>query len=167
MIRAARSVVSITEESIRTVRAAHPRTGGSKASDGRRTGESDRRIIGTDPERSMAESPWLVSPSRPSDRVPGGMSRSAVNHGAPRLKVDTSRRAWIRCGARERSDLPGFQARGSVVERFLDTEEVDGSIPSAPTRPAGVLHFFDIDYFKDRTRFDDPPPTHLPLDAVV
>src|SRR5512139_3055306 len=31
----------------------------------------------------------------------------------------------------------GRQARGSVVERFLDTEEVDGSIPSAPTSPRG------------------------------
>ena len=27
----------------------------------------------------------------------------------------------------------GRQARGSVVERFLDTEEVGGSIPPAPT----------------------------------
>ena len=30
------------------------------------------------------------------------------------------------------------QARGSVVERFLDTEEVGGSIPPAPTSPRGL-----------------------------
>ena len=58
------------------------------------------------------------------------------------------------------------QARGSVVERFLDTEEVGGSIPPAPTmlRPRGRRGFCDANVARCRRcrAAVEPPDTTGP-----
>lgn len=74
---------------------------------------------------------WGTTAAGGAARAAGTTSeaRSALRAARDRV-VDTPRIPPVLLAFRR-------QARGSVVERFLDTEEVGGSIPPAPTIPVG------------------------------